>query len=273
MFVRQNEEPRSTWTSFNRKHSCINPEQSTIGYMPIIQAPAHELGTLNTIVQRVLYVTASLKQKHAVITVDQTLFPGLMELKLTVPQYRDVLIPRLGGLHISMNFLKVLGQHTADSRLADMWIESGILGPNSAEKALNGKSYAKGIRAHKLTLQAMWRLVLPQLLPYIENEDQQLTEDIVKAARLDTPDALDFLVTSMASAQFCNIMASFIASKEHDVNFQYWWKYMDMVCILLMFIRAQCYGLWELHLYSFKRMLPFFFDMITQIMPGGALCT
>ncbi len=32
-----------------------------------------------------------------------------------------------------------------------------------------------------------------------------------------------------------------------------------MVSILLYFTRAQRDGLWELHLYAFRRMLPFFF--------------
>ena len=34
---------------------------------------------------------------------------------------------------------------------------------------------------------------------------------------------------------------------------------MTMVIILLSFTRAQHDGLWDLHLYSFKRMLPYFF--------------
>ncbi len=131
------------------------------------------MGTLNSVVQRALYVAESLQQTYAVITVDQALFPLLMELKWNVPQYKDVLIPRLGGgLHISMNFLKILGQHTQDSGLADAWVESGILGPISTEKAMSGKSYAKGVRAHNLTLQCLWNILLPQLLSYIEEHDQ-----------------------------------------------------------------------------------------------------
>ena len=98
MLKRQHEQPRPTWTSFNQKHSQINPEQSIVGYLPIIQAPAHDIDTLNTVVQRILHITASFQQQHAVPTVDQALFPALMELKWANPQYKDVLIPRLGGL-------------------------------------------------------------------------------------------------------------------------------------------------------------------------------
>ena len=81
----------------------------------------------------------SFNQKHVVLTVDQALFPLLMELKWTLPDYKDTLIPRLGGLHTSMNFLKVLGQHIQDSGLPTIWIESGILGPRTVERDLAGK--------------------------------------------------------------------------------------------------------------------------------------
>lgn len=73
---RQNEDPKSGWTSFNEKHSETNPEVSTIGYMPIILAPAHNIDTLNTVVKRIVQVAESLNQKHVVLTVDQALFPN-----------------------------------------------------------------------------------------------------------------------------------------------------------------------------------------------------
>ncbi|KAL9951254.1 hypothetical protein ACROYT_G043888 [Oculina patagonica] len=123
---RQNEDPKSRWTSFNEAHTAIDLEVSTVGYMPIILAPAHDVDTLNTVVQRIIQVAESFNQKHIVLTVDQALFPLLMELKWVVPEYKDVLIPRLGGLHTSMNFLKVLGQHIQDSGLPTIWIESEL---------------------------------------------------------------------------------------------------------------------------------------------------
>lgn len=79
-------------------------------------APAHDVNTLNTVVQRIKEVAESFNQKHVALTVDQALFPILMELNWVVPEYNEVLIPRLGGLHMSMNFLKVLGQLIQDSR-------------------------------------------------------------------------------------------------------------------------------------------------------------
>jgi len=43
------------------------------------------------------------------------------------------------------------------------------------ERVLAGKNYNKGTGVHKITLQAMWQLLLPQLLVYLE-EDIELKQ-------------------------------------------------------------------------------------------------
>ena len=83
----------------------------------------------------------------------------------------DTLIPRLGGLHIAMNFEKVLGQHMQSSGLLEAWVESSIMGPTSALQVMDEKHYARAMTAHKLTYQALWRILLPELLNFIEVHD------------------------------------------------------------------------------------------------------
>ena len=115
------------------------------------------------------------------LTVDQALFPLLMELKWVVPEYRDCLIPRLEGLHTSVNFQKVLGQHIQDSELPTIWIESGILGPQTVERAFASKDYNKSTRVNKITLQALWQLLLTQRLVYLEENDNELKQSLQKS--------------------------------------------------------------------------------------------
>ena len=45
---------------------------------------------------------------------------------------------------------------------------------------------------------------------------------------------------------------------ETNVNFSFWWQYMEMVSTMLFFTRAQHDGIWDLHLASFRQMIPFF---------------
>ena len=168
VMTRENETPKCTWTSFNKKHSTIHTEKTTTGYLHIIQAPANDHDTLNTVVRRISHIAQSRGKKFLVLTVDEGLFPKLMELKWSVPEYKDILIPRLGGLHTAMNFQGCLGQHMQDSGLGEIWTESGLLGDNSVQQIMVGKSYARSVRAHKLTFQTLWHFLLQKLIKTIK---------------------------------------------------------------------------------------------------------
>ena len=223
---------------------------------------------------RVIEVAKSFNQKHVVLTVDQALFPLLMELKWVVPGYKDTLTLRLGGLHTSMIFLKVLGQYIQDSGLPTISIESGILSPRTLERVLAGKDYNKSLRVHKVTLQAMWQLLLPQLLVYVEGKDNELKQGLERCVRSNTDDNFLELLDLLSSPRYRELMSSFTAvKKERNPNFEYWWQYMDMVRILLLFIRAQREGIWNQHLNAFHKMLPFShrYDP-TNYARWGAVC-
>ena len=194
---RQNKDIRASWSSFNQRLSNANQEVTTVGYMPIIQAPAHDMDTLNTVVRRCMYVTSQLGQHYTVLIVDQALYYKLIDLKWSIPEYRDKFIPRLGG-HISMNFLKVVGQHMKDSGLCEAWVDAGILGHGTAEHVMRGKDYNKGMRTHKLTFQALWRTLLPVLTDYIRSKDLSLT---VKLNSLSVDERTDELIELLKSSE------------------------------------------------------------------------
>ena len=72
--LRQDKNIRPSWTTFNQSLSKDNHAIITVGYMPIIQAPAHELDTINTVVQRCMYISSQLGQPYTVLTVYQFCF-------------------------------------------------------------------------------------------------------------------------------------------------------------------------------------------------------
>ena len=143
------------------------------------------------------------------------------------------------------------------SGLAELWNESGILGPNTIEQVLNGKAYKKGMRVHKLTWQALWRLLMPGFLSFCQEFDGKLHEDITQAS--NNSEDPDTLITLLKGVRFQKFLDAFQKHRAvQNVNFSFWWDYMDMISILLMFTRAQREGLWDLHLQCFTCMLPYF---------------
>ena len=87
-----------------------------------------------------------------------------MKLKWCTPEYQNKPFPCLDGLHIAMNFLKAIEEHMSGSGLKDIWVESNVLAEGSTEFDLSGKAYNKGMRIHKLSSQALWRILIPQLV-------------------------------------------------------------------------------------------------------------
>jgi len=257
---RSSHKPMPSWTLYNEKASTVNPEKTIVGYLPIIQAPACELYTLNTVVRRALHVAKSMEQQHVVLTVDEALYPKLLELKWSVKEYKDVLIPCLGGLHIAINFLGVIGRHMSESGLSELWVGCGLLGANAAQQVMAGKGYARAIRTHKLTLQALWQLLLPRLYTYLDSIYTALTAELSDVCTSINADHIAQMVDKLSTDRFQQPIKDFLAALAvDDPNSKFWLNYMTMVNILLCFTRAQRDGSWDLHLYTFKRMLPFFF--------------
>ena len=110
------------------------------------------------------------------------------------------------------------------------------------------------MRAHKITWQSLWGILLPQIQLYLEENVPELSNSIQAATQVDD---IGPLLKMLASPTFVFQMSAFINTKE-DCTFKHWWQYMHMVNILLLFTRAQKDGIWELHLLSFKDMLPYF---------------
>ena len=257
-----------SWTAFNQEVTNHSPAQSVVGYMPIIPAPAHEMDTLMTVLLRCKQVTESLGQTVTVVTLDQALFCRARELLWLCPEMLDKVVVRLGGFHISMNYLGVLGQHFAHSGLSDAWISSGVYGKATTEQILKGKSWNRAVRAHKLTFDALFRLFLKQFKEWQEEQQRTSFEDFSQHALLL---ALQFDDNSNDKAEgcslretqclthmddFCEDLEEFVDSNQGNGTFVYWMQYFNMVGALLRFIRAEREGNWNLHINSFQEMLP-----------------
>ena len=111
---------------------------------------------------------------------DEALYPKLLELKWSGEEYKDMLIPCLGGLHIAMNFLCVIGRHMSESGLSELWIGYDLLGSNVMQHIVTGTGYARAIRTHKLSIQALWQLLLPQLYTYLDGVDVALRAELLE---------------------------------------------------------------------------------------------
>ena len=109
------------------------------------------------------------------------------------------------------------------------------------------------MRAHKITLQSLWQLLMPFLLEFCQKSYPDLFQEIFALA-CSTENA-GSLITSLKSPRVKEMLDEFVSKRsEENVNFKFWWNYIEMVSILLMFTRAQRKGIWDLYLHSFRHI-------------------
>ena len=83
-------------------------------------------------------------------------------------------IIRMGGFHIALNYLALLGKKNAPAGLADLLIESGVCAGGTTSVLMLGKSYNRGIRAHKLSMETLFRLLWQAFLEWLSKQDNDL---------------------------------------------------------------------------------------------------
>ena len=255
--MKQKNERKIGWTVHNIE-TCttgVEHERSVVGLMPILNAPAHEMDTLYTAVQRCRVVASALGQQHVIITVDEALYQRLLPLKWAHSDLQEWLIVRLGGLHISLNFMGVIGHHVESSGILDVWVESDLFGPKTAEKVIkSGRPYNKAVRGHKLTWQAMWDILLPMMFQFVQKKNDEFHAKLQEAV---ANGGFDELISLLDTPTFRELRLEFYNAA--GPNKRFWMDYLEMVGLLLRFLRAQRTGDWRLHLESFREMLPWFF--------------
>ena len=119
----------------------------------------------------------------------------------------------------------------------------GTAWPGAVELVLAGKAYNKAMRAHKLTLQALWRLLMPSLLSFVAEGDADCHACLSRMTADDDSQTIPELITYLDQEKFRKLLAGFVESRSDVVNFSFWWQYMDMVAILLQYTRAQRDGI------------------------------
>ena len=128
----------------------------------------------------------------------------------------------------------------------------------TVEAVLNysGGSYYKAMRSHKITVQSLWEILLPEILAYIFEADNEQYRHILQLSQ--NVDKLHDLICliCLISDTYVQLFSRFIETESsRNVNFKFWWQYIEMVSVLLPFTRAQRESNWYLHLASFKMMI------------------
>ena len=94
---------------------------------------------------------------------DQPVYALIEEVKHEIPVFLKKILPVVGGFHTACAFLATIYRRFKGSGLEDTAISAGIVEAGSAEAALKAKHSKRGMRIHKLTYEALLRLLIDQI--------------------------------------------------------------------------------------------------------------
>lgn len=257
------------WRALNETTSQIDPPVTTAGMLPILQAQTDDNDTLTTVINRFVDISNHTGQTHTIITADQPLYSRRKELVWANPKFENVIF-LMGGLHICLNFLKAIGQHMENAGLDDLWTEAGVYATNTTGTMLDGKAYYRAVRGHQMTYETVWHIKRPKFEVWMAESGHEHELDIKSLAhkvsnvfqerddsdREELCNAVDQLSDVCSSEHVRDLMEELDNTYSGNLNFRLWTSYMEMVEILLAFIRAERDGNWVLHLEAFAEMLP-----------------
>ena len=287
--------PRPSWNGMMQMiHKGEHPGLSSVTFLPIIDLNPSDTTCVYSTLR---YISSHARRHNVVpiVTFDQPLWLKAQTIQDSVSSDSDVksIVIRLGGFHTQISYLGAIGNIMAGSGLQE--VLECVYASNTVGHMLSGKAIARAIRGHILVSGALNALLTSEVFgvalpgtqqvsepdhdssqlgslepdstpgsrPPIDNDQSQGTPDILIAAGKLYDDLMAGTIsaeTLQDSATIEAIAQQLLEGKEamrDKRTARLWLQYLEMVEILLTFIKSERTGNWQLNLQMCHRMLPF----------------
>jgi len=257
------------WTGFNilvRNNQEV--AKDNVGYLPTINAPATNMSAVYQVLIKSLQIKETLNLQSIVVVFDQALYAKATEIKWKHRAQFNDLVLRMGVFHTICTFLSVIGKRFQDAGLRDVIVESGVIAEGSVAGVLEGRTYNRAVRFHKLMYEALNRLAWMGSNSWIEEhhkEKKPTLDTFLKGlkALCDNTCEQEFkdTVESPSFEEVSQLFCLYTSYLRHDNGklSKFWMSYVDMVEILLGLLRGSREGDWDLHLSYISEIVPWCF--------------
>jgi hypothetical protein len=258
------------WSGFNclvRQETAI-PLPHSVGYLPVIDASPTSMNVVYTFMKQSINTSdvincvqpEQVNKPAVVVVLDQAVYAKALEVRSSLHD-ADLqrIVLRMGAFHTINIFLAVIGRRFGSAGLRDILIEADVLASGSVDAVLGGRHYNRGMRAHKLVAEAIERLRWAAFLKW--NNSQGHSVDLAPLAAL-----AEKIRGTVDNAAYMNMMDSLHMDQVVDQytkfcqllgpNGVFWSTYLDMIKLLLLYVRSTREANWDLHLDSLQQMLP-----------------
>ena len=91
-----------------------------------------------------------LRQRDVIVVFDQAIYAKALEVLWRNKDQFQQLVVRIGSFHTICAFLAAIEKRFVDAGLADVLMESGIVGSGSVAGVIEGRHYNRGVCTHKV---------------------------------------------------------------------------------------------------------------------------
>lgn len=168
--------------------------------------------------------------------------------------------------------LRTIGSFIEGSGFDDSWIEAGIYGSSTTRQILEGNHMKRCISPHITSLQALFDLYVGSFvnaepaMSAMSDVQEKVASDIKGEYNAASYEEMKHGVaekvgTIMKASGLPFQLEKFSQENMHQPMFAWTKTYMEMILVLLQYIRASREGNWLLHLQSLEKFYPYFFSM------------
>ena len=235
--------------------------------MPPVNYSIDETATMQHILETSKEARLRVGQQYTFVTFDLAVAKKANSIVLKNPERFGNVIVRMGFFHTIRSLFGALGSKTKGSGLSEILIESGVCASGSLEKVMSGKHYNRALRTHKLTVEALERLLVCKFKEKIDTDDTPLLhpETFEMFQNLMKSPSSEMLKQTMENEKcrsYFETYQSFKASVrigKLGKTTQYWLSYMDNVWLILMLIKLTKSNDLDFHIAALYKLCPLLF--------------
>ena len=252
------------WVTMTAKSKDDKDVLSTVDYMAPVNAPVTENATVQHLLKLSQAASREVGQHYTFVTFDLAVAKKAYALVWQNNRLFEDVIVRMGVFHTTCAYLGALGKRLQSSGFEEIVVEAGICASGSINKVMSGKHYNRALRVHRLTLEALERL----LLRAFETSEGQIIGDETRGLlqRLSLIPSKENLSETLANNSCTRLLMLYNSFKEKvrkgemGKTAQFWLDYMDKVWLVLMFLRATKENNLDLHLWCLQNLCRMFFS-------------
>ena len=232
------------WVSWAAYHASKLPEQkhpvSSVSLLPLFYENAHSAAMMLHGMHIVRDAIQHLNPGQTpFLAGDQPLYAIMKQCQWTWPDDvgEDKYVVMMGGLHLEMTTMKMLGHWLNGSGWATVLAESGVTTSGRADEALKGSNVARARHMHQITVAVLFILQHNAYIAYQEKE-----------ANNGNPNPLE---VSEWKKKMC----------DEQPQFYFWSETMNMELDALVFVRSIREANFLLYCQALANLIPLFFAM------------